>query len=210
MLQKRANAQVLFVHGSKGACEFVTSTLSRYGFDTVCVSSISVAEEKLQKHDFKVIISDDLIKDGSGYDVLNLARKVTLAPFIMISERQITEAQEKTKLLNFISLGRPFNELDLFGTLGNLILDTDDTSSLLTEAQCVNFLEPLVRLHIDTIVPGSKIGYDIFINIGPDKFIVQSESSNGFSADQLKKIKDAGISDLFMREDELQEFLGCV
>jgi DNA-binding NtrC family response regulator len=88
------SADVEAVQESRGACllveddpllrRFVASHLSSRGWDVTAVAMVSDAREALDRRDYRFMLTDVFLPDGSGFDLLKSLPKGTRAPAVIV------------------------------------------------------------------------------------------------------------------------------
>jgi putative nucleotidyltransferase with HDIG domain len=207
MPYSKIRSKILLVQDETKNYDFLINTLSFLGYDVHTSSSLELAKDFIVSSDFKMVLSENVLIDGSAVEVLNFLRTVSHNPFIFIADSVESTDDEGHELLNFAILVRPFREKDLLDALGKFLKSQDPANLILNGAHCQNVDDDFSQIDIDEFICGKELRYDIFIHIGDKKFIKLSHGGESLSEDELDRLRIKGVTSLYMRKADFMDYI---
>ena len=117
---------ILFIEDETGVRNFVETVLRRYGYNPISASTVESANKIFEDKDgeFDMIISDVILPDGNGYELVNrfLSKKPNI-PILMCSgytAEKIQKSIQANKKLRFLQ--KPYSLNALLSEVKNTIL----------------------------------------------------------------------------------------
>lgn len=199
--------KVLLIYEDKNPHDFIINTLSYIGYEVILASSMEEAKELILNSNLHLVLSEKILSDGSGFDVLNFLRKIGPTPFILISDEFDKRDQEGQHLLNFTTINHPFRENDLLDVVNKFMAKQKSQDFVLGGARHDYHEEEFCIIDIDEFISGHEIKYDLFIHIGEKRFVKISHGSEYFTDDQVQSLRLKGVSSLYMRKKDFFEYI---
>jgi two-component system response regulator PilR (NtrC family) len=109
------NARLLIVDDEQSIREFLRLLFEEEGYRVTAAGSVTEARERIGRQDFELILSDILMPDGNGLDLLREIRKAqpNTAVIMMTAYTSNKSAIEAMKLGAFSYLSKPFEVEEL-------------------------------------------------------------------------------------------------
>ena len=70
--------RILIVDNDKDLARTMTESLERVGFDCTCATSGVEGSEKIESHNFDLIVTDLMMNDVDGMEILKKAKELSL------------------------------------------------------------------------------------------------------------------------------------
>nr|ARW65064.1 hypothetical protein [Polysiphonia sertularioides] len=136
--------KILLVDDDKNLCTLLSSYLTSFGFIVNSSNNIYDALVSVRKQSPDLVISDIMMKDLNGYDLirlLNLNDIFTSIPFIFLTAKGLTSDRIKGYNLGcYAYVTKPFDPKELVAIINNILvhLDTIGKKKLFLPNRCIS------------------------------------------------------------------------
>ena len=165
-----------------------------------------LAQAAFEKDSFDAVISDIRMPEATGVDLLKYVKRKASVPFVMMTGfANILETQAAHELGVNHFLTKPFAKKDLLAALELALRGPSEAPASGEEA---NQDADFCRLSIEEFFSGSKSKADIFVRLGPDKYLQIAKKGDGLSLARIESYKAKGLRFLYIKKHEWAKFVG--
>ena len=185
----------------------LADVLTAEGYIVHQVVDGKTAQAAFEKESYDAVISDIRMPEATGVDLLMFVKRKASVPFVMMTGfANILETQKAHELGVNQFLTKPFAKKDLLSALELALRGPAEAPSANGEEanQDVDFC----RLSIDEFFAGSKSKADIFVRLGPDKFLQIAKKGDGLSLARIESYKAKGLRFLYIKKHEWAKYVG--
>ena len=132
-----SRARILVVEDDTTFRDTVREILQDMGYKVRGARSVQKAVKRLTRHKFDLVLSDIHIGEGSGFDVVQVARQARPNARIVLmsasANPEMIQAAQATGAVHF--LPKPFGLKELLATMERILAETPDEPADATDAE---------------------------------------------------------------------------
>lgn len=195
--------KILLVEDDSDLAKVLGKFLELKSYDVVHASDGAAGKQFFTAQHFDLVVSDIRMPGVSGIELLHFIKNgdKPCPVILMTGFSEILEAIDAHELGADGFLAKPFLK-DVFLDLVQKIASGEKASKP-AESD-----EQYVGIRIEEFVTGREIQFDIFVQLGGEKFVKVANGGESLDFDRVLAFKAKGVNHLFLRRQDFAQYIG--
>ena len=199
--------RVLVVENDDAFRERIRQMLLDGGYLPVVATSCKVAQQLLIKEKFDGVISEMVLPDGNGLELLKSLRQKSQAPvLVMTSLASLSPPRDSQAFGRVRLLHKPFGMDILLAALRDFFPAPEEPEAT-KEIEIVPADKRYCKVSIEEFISGKEIKFDIYIQLSSTNYVKVAHQGEKLSLDQIQSYQAKGIHHLYLTREDFAQYL---
>ncbi len=193
---------ILLVEDDESFRSILAMILTGEGFVITEAENGLIAQDKLNKETFDLVITDIKMPKLSGLELLKWIKESKSTPVILMTGfSEILKTQEAYDLGADEFLPKPFEPEDVLGAIKNISTESNQIKN--TD---VDYL--YCKVDIDQFITGREIAYNVYVRLSNIKYVKIANKGQDIPADRIPTLKSRGVDYLYLKKEDYKHYVG--
>ncbi len=191
--------KILTVDDEEGIRFIIASILQDHGFEVVEAEDGEHAKKILEKNDFDLILSDQVMPEMTGKELFTWVKKNKDTPFLLCTAHGDINSEKEALSLGMKGLiEKPFSNSELLKRVCNALEQPSEETK-------IDILYTKIGIH--PLLEGEKIEFELHARLSGEKYIKLAHDSNDLDQERIHQLIQNGVRYLYLKNSDYERYL---